>query len=370
MFQELMLFPSLTVAENLLLRREPRGRLGVISHRRMGQKADELLAGMGITHIDPLALIEDISLAQRQIVEIVRALSHDPDILFLDEPTSSLVEREVAWLFYRVRALRDRGACVVFTSHRWNEVRTIADRITVFRNGSDVGNFTELDEREAVALMTGRRLEALFPPRAPSPTQKPVLELRDLSGPRVQDVSLVLRPGEILGIGGLAGQGHRELFFLLFGAEKPSGGQIVLGGRPVRIRSPREAKRRANGLAMVPEDRKTEGLLLGMSVRDNLTLSILDRVSCAGVLRRAREHRLVEAMVRQLAVRAASALSPVGTLSGGNQQKVLLGRWLLANPRILLLYDVTRGVDVATKHEIYQLMVHLAGEGRAILFYS
>ena len=369
-FQELMLFPGMTVAENLMLGREPRGALKLISHRRMARAADALLTDMGITHIDPWALIEDISLAQRQIVEIVRALSHRPSILFLDEPTSSLVEREVAWLFTRIRALRDAGAAVVFTSHRWNEVQSIADRITVFRNGRDVGTFTELDAREAVTLMTGQRLETLFPPRPPAPSGPAVLHLEDLSGTRVDGVTLTLHEGEILGIGGLAGQGHRELFFLLFGAERPSAGHVMLGGRRVRIGSPREAKRRRAGLALVPEDRKTEGLLLGMSVRDNLTLSILDRLSRAGVLRRAAERRAAQDMVRQLAVRTAGIGNPVGTLSGGNQQKVLLGRWLLAEPRILLLYDVTRGVDVATKHEIYQLVTRLAAQGRAILFYS
>ena len=369
-FQELMLFAGMTVAENLLLGREPRGPLGVISHRRMGRAAEALLAEMGITHIDPLALVEDISLAQRQIVEIVRALSHEPDILFLDEPTSSLVEREVSWLFERVRALRDQGACVIFTSHRWNEVRSIADRITVFRNGRDVGTFTELDESEAVTLMTGQRLDTLFPARPPEPAAAPVLQVQDLSGPRVDRVGLALRPGEILGIGGLAGQGHRELFLLLFGADRPSGGRITIDGHAARIHSPRDAKRRIHGLAFVPEDRKTEGLLLGMSVRDNLTLSILDRISRAGVLRLGQERRQAQDMMQRLSVRAAGVSSPVGALSGGNQQKVLLGRWLMAEPRILLFYDVTRGVDVATKHEVYQLMVRLAQEGRAILFYS
>jgi ribose transport system ATP-binding protein len=368
-FQELMLFPGMTVAENLLLGREPR-RLGVISHRRMGQEAEALLSAMGITDIDPLALIEDISLAQRQIVEIVRALSHQPEMLFLDEPTSSLVEREVTWLFERIRALRDNGACVVFTSHRWNEVRSIADRITVFRNGRDVGTFTELDERDAVTLMTGQRLETLFPPRPPAPTGPVLLEAQNISGPRLDRVNLTLQGGEILGLGGLAGQGHRELFLLLFGATRPSAGRIILNGRPVRLRSPREAKARKAQLALVPEDRKTEGLLLGMSVRDNLTLSILDRISHFGVLRPNAERRLAQQMVQRLAVRTAGINTPVGALSGGNQQKVLLGRWLLADPRVLLFYDVTRGVDVATKYEIYQLMTRLAAEGRAILFYS
>jgi len=368
-FQELMLFPGLTVAENLLLGREPR-RFGIISHRRMGQQAEAVLAGMGITHIDPLALIEDISLAQRQIVEIVRALSHDPDILFLDEPTSSLVDREVNWLFKRLRILRERGTSVVFTSHRWNEVRSIAERITIFRNGHTVGTFNELDEREAVTLMTGQRLETRFPPRPPAPSGRTLLEVRELTGPRFDRVSLAVRSGEILGLGGLAGQGHRELFLTLFGAAKAISGDIVLDGRPMRIQSPRAAKSRAARMAFVPEDRKTEGLLLGMSVRDNLTLSIFDRISRLGVLRPGIERPLTEQMVRQLAIRAASINVPVGALSGGNQQKVLLGRCLLADPRILLFYDVTRGVDVATKHEIYQLMTRLAAEGRGILFYS
>ena len=197
-----------------------------------------------------------------------------------------------------------------------------------------------------------------------------MLEVQDLSALRLHHLGFSLHPGEILGFGGLAGQGHRELFLTLFGAARPSGGRILLGGRPVRIRSPREAKSRGIRLALVPEDRKTEGLLLGMSVRDNLTLSILDRISRLSILRPGAERRPAEDTVRQLAVRAAGINTPVGTLSGGNQQKVLLGRWLLTDPRILLFYDVTRGVDVATKHEIYELMTRLVAEGRAVLVYS
>jgi ribose transport system ATP-binding protein len=240
----------------------------------------------------------------------------------------------------------------------------------VFRNGSDVGTFTELDEREAVTLMTGQRLEVLFPARPPVPSGPALLEVQELSAPRLHRIDLALRGGEILGIGGLAGQGHRELFLALFGAARPTGGRIILGGRPIRLRSPRDAKAPAARLALVPEDRKTEGLLLGLSVRDNLTLSILDRLSRLGMLRRGAERRAAQDTVRQLSVRTAGINSPVGSLSGGNQQKILLGRWLLADPRVLLFYDVTRGVDVATKHEIYQLMIRLAAEGRAILFYS
>jgi ribose transport system ATP-binding protein len=360
----------MTVAENLLLGREPRTTLGLIGRRRMEAQADAMLAGVGIDTIDPLALVEDLSLAQRQTVEIVRALSHDPDILFLDEPTSSLVEHEVLWLFEQIGKLRGRGCCVIFTSHRWSEVSSIADRITVFRNGQHVGTFEALGESEAVALMTGERIETLYPKRPELRPASPMLEVQALTGARVNGVSFILRRGEILGVGGLAGHGHRELLFMLFGAERASGGSITVDGRKVSLRTPRDAVRRRIGIALVPEDRKTEGLMLAMSVRDNLTLAILRRIARFGVLRQWAERRSAEEMAARLKIRMANLDSPVGSLSGGNQQKVLVGRWLLAEPRILLFYDVTRGVDIATKHELYELMMQLAAEGRSILFYS
>jgi ribose transport system ATP-binding protein len=367
-FQELTLLPWMTVAENLLLKREPRGASGLISRRQMTVQAERMMAALGIDYIDPMALIDDLSLAERQIVEIVRAITHDPEILFLDEPTSSLVDREAAWLFEQIRRLRGQGVCVVFTSHRWNEVKNIADRITVFRNGGEVGTYAKLDEDEAIALMTGTRVEALYPPPPPLRDPKPALEVKDLAGPNVRGLSLGLRKGEILGVGGLAGHGHRELFFMLFGALTPATGVIAIDGRPARVGNPRDAIR--HGVALVPEDRKTEGLLLSMGVRDNLTLTILRRISQLGVLRAAAERRLARGVVDRLKVRARDLAVPVATLSGGNQQKVLLGRWLLAECQVMLMYDVTRGVDVTTKHEIYELMSALASKGAAILFYS
>jgi ribose transport system ATP-binding protein len=369
-FQELTLLPWMSVAENLLLGREPRNHLGFIARRRLGAEADAMLARLGITHIDPLALVEDISLAERQIVEIVRAISHVPDILFLDEPTSSLVEREVAWLFEQIRRLRAGGTAIVFTSHRWHEIRSIADRITVFRGGHHVGTFTRLDEDEAVTLMTGQRMETRYPKRPPLPAPVPALEARDLAGSGVNGVSFTLNKGEVLGIGGLAGHGHRSLFMMLFGAARPVAGGIVLEGREVRLRSPRDAMRRANGIALVPEDRKTEGLLLAMSVRENASLAILRRLTRFGMLRQGEEIRRARQVVERLKVRTPGLGNPVGALSGGNQQKVLVGRWLLAEPRILLFYDITRGVDVATRHEMYDMTLRLAAEGHAILFYS
>jgi ribose transport system ATP-binding protein len=367
-FQELTLLPWMTVAENLLLRDEPRGALGLIHRRRLSRAADEALARLGIRHVDPDALVEDISLASRQIVEIVRVVIRDPAILFLDEPTSSLGEHEVAWLFDLIRDLRARQKCIVFTSHRWNEIASIADRITIFRNGREVGTYRGIGESEAVTLMTGQRFDTLFPPLPPLPKDEAALVVRDLAAPGLGAVGFTLRRGEILGIGGLTGHGHRELFLSLFGAARLDRGAILADGRKLRLKSPRDAIRA--GIALVPEDRKIEGLLLPMAVRDNLTLAILRRISRLGVLRAREEWEMTRRLADSLQIKTPSLLNPAGGLSGGNQQKVLVGRWLLAGSRILLFYDVTRGVDIATKHEIYQLMLRLIGEGRAILFYS
>lgn len=367
-FQELTLLPWMTVAENLLIRREPRGAFGLVDHSRMTKEAEAILARFGVENIAARALIEDLSLAKRQIVEIVRVMLHEPEMLLLDEPTSSLGEKEVEWLFGHVRALSARGKCIVFTSHRWNEITDIADRITIFRNGRALGTFVEIEESRAVTLMAGREVSALYPTPPALSEPRPLMEVFRLHGPGIADVSLTLRTGEILGVGGLAGQGHRELFFGLFGAHPIAGGEIRLDERKLRIRTPRDAV--AAGVALVPEDRKTEGLLLEMPVGVNLTLAILSKISALGVIRGGRERALARQMVEKLKIRTPGLSAAAGALSGGNQQKVLLARWLLARSRVLLLYDVTRGVDVATKHEIYDLMMRLAAEGRSLLFYS
>jgi ribose transport system ATP-binding protein len=371
-FQELSLMPWMTVAENLLLRDAPRGRSGLIRRRELAGRADEIFRAFGVDGIDPLDLVSSLSVAQRQVIEIVRALRRRPEVLFLDEPTAALAEREVEWLFALVRRLRDEGACVIFTSHRWREVEDIADRITVFRNGEQVATRDTLGEAEAVTLMTGRTLDRAYPePPALPAGAPPVLEVRGLRGEGIADVSLVLHRGEILGIGGLAGQGQRELFMTLFGARRASGGEVVVGGKQRRLRKPADAIRAGMGIALVPEDRKAEGLLLPMSVRDNLTLSVLGEVGWGGVLRPGEEARRVRAIVDRLDIRTnRPAVQEAGTLSGGNQQKVLIGRWLVAGADVLLLYDITRGVDAATKRDIYALMMELAGEGKALLYYS
>lgn len=371
-FQELTLLPWMTVAENLLLGSEPKGRLQLIRRRQLAARADEILARYGVKGIDPLELVASLSLAQQQMIEIVRALLRDPAILFLDEPTSALAGREVEWLFGLVRGLCEQGCCIVFTSHRWVEVVNIANRITVFRNGEHVATREHIDDAEAVTLMTGRTIERMYPDVPSAPDDAPVaLSVRDLRGARVHGMSFELRRGEILGIGGLAGQGQRDLFMTLFGAHRALGGEITVGGKTRRIRNPHDAIDAGLGIALVPEDRKSEGLMLPLSVRDNVSLAVLPRVSIGGVVRRMVEKRMVSRIIDRLQIRTSRAsVQEVGTLSGGNQQKVLIGRWLLAEPDIMLLYDITRGVDVGTKHDIYKLMVGLIEEGKALLFYS
>ncbi|WP_460494887.1 ATP-binding cassette domain-containing protein [Dactylosporangium cerinum] len=304
-------------------------------------------------------MTRDLSVAHRQVVELVRVLATRPEVLILDEPTAALQEQQVAWLAAHMRRLRSEGCCVVFTSHRWREIEDLADRVTVFRNGSHVTTRERLTESEAVTLMSGRTLTGAYPPLTP-PADPVALEAR------VGDVDIRLRRGEILGIGGLAGQGQRELFLKLFCGRQ----SVTVGGTQRVIRRPKDAIRAGIGIAYVPEDRKAEGLLLPMSVRDNLALATLERRSVAGFVRRAAEHRAVRDIVDRLAVRTASTGHPVGTLSGGNQQKVLMGRWLLSGAEVLLLFDVTRGVDAATKHDFYALVADLAAQGRAVLLYS
>jgi ribose transport system ATP-binding protein len=371
-FQELTLLPYMTVAENVMLGREPLKGL-FIQKARLVDRAHELFAEAGIgaaSGIEPLELVGNLSLAQQQIVEIVKTISRRPRIIFMDEPTSALAEHSVAWLFGLIKRLRDDGVCIVFTSHRWNEIKGIADRITVFRNGERVATSkaVDLSEDEAVERMTGQRLDVLFPKPAPVDSQTQALAVAGLSAKGLPAISFEARAGEVLGIGGLAGQGQRELFLTLFGVTPRAAGAVRVGDRETRIRTPHDAIRA--GIALIPEDRKTEGLLLPLSVRQNLALAVLERLSRAGFVRKKSEDELVGSMVTRLAIKTPTPGQRVGALSGGNQQKVLIGRWLLTDARVLLLYDITRGVDVATKRDIYLLIRRLSEEGRTILFYS
>jgi ribose transport system ATP-binding protein len=373
-FQELSLVPDLSVADNIVISDPPR-RFGGIDRRAQRRIAEEALARAGASDIHPRALVKDLSLSRRQMVEIAKALARKPRVLILDEATSALTAADVSNIFVVLKRLRSEGLALLYISHRMHEIAELADDCTVFRNGRKVATYpagTRTDA-EVVEMMIGREYKNVFPPKPPAvpASRPPVLECRNLSwSGRLHDISLAVRPGEIVGLGGLDGQGQRELLLALFGVLRGCTGEILVDGKPASIASPSQAKDESIGMALIPEDRKTEGLMLPMTVRDNLSFAALDRISRHGVIDRGREQAMIDDMVRLLAIRSAGVDIPVGALSGGNQQKVVIAKWLMNRPRIILLNDPTRGIDVGTKQEMYALFRRLTAEGAAILFYS
>ena len=373
-FQELSLVPDLSVADNISISNPPK-KFGLIDRRAQRRIAEEALARAGAEDIHPLAPVKDLPLSRRQMVEIAKALARNPRVLILDEATSALTAADVAKVFVVLKRLRTEGLALLYISHRMHEIAELADQCTVFRNGRNVASYragTKSDD-EVVELMIGREYSHVFPPKPPlAPSDAPpALEVRDLSwSGRLKDISLKVRAGEVVGLGGLDGQGQRELLLALFGVLRGVSGKILIDGTQASVSSPSAAKARKIGMALIPEDRKTEGLMLPMSVSVNLSFAALDRISSGGIVDRAKERALIDEMIELLAIRTAGTDIPVGSLSGGNQQKVVIAKWLMAQPRIILLNDPTRGIDVGTKAEIYQLLRKLAASGAAILFYS
>ncbi|MFT4036925.1 MAG: sugar ABC transporter ATP-binding protein [Thermomicrobiales bacterium] len=371
-FQELSLVPDLTVAENIFLGEEPRTRLGLVDTRRMNRESAALFDRLQFSEIDPRAIVRDLSLADRQLVEIAKALRRTPRVLILDEATSALNRRQVEQVFAVVRRLRQEGVSVVFISHRMDEVRALCDRATIFRDGQSVGvvDVATASDDDIVQLMIGRPLREAFPPRPPRPAvEEPLLQVQGLGWEnRLRDVSFTIHKGEIVGLSGLEGQGQGDLLFALFGVYIGMTGDVTLRGKPIRLAGPRAAM--AAGLALVPEDRKTQGLILPLPVDENVTLATLPAVSHNGVVSSAEVERDTLAMRDSLSIRMAGPEIPVRYLSGGNQQKVAIAKWLLTDADVYLLYDPTRGIDVGAKQEIYQLMHRLTAEGHGILFFS
>jgi ribose transport system ATP-binding protein len=371
-FQELSLIPDLTVEQNIWFRRESLSPIGTIRRGEMRRKTHALFERYNFPTLAPDREVRRLTLAERQLVEIAKGLAIDPKILILDEATSTLPAREAEWVLGLTRRLAAEGRLVVFISHRMAEVRHIADRLTIFRNGSTVAahEANAVSDDVLVSQMLGRKLDRLYPVRVATATDRIALKVRDFSaGKRVRGAKFDLREGEVLGVGGLQGHGQRELFQALFGAGRGRG-SVEIWGKPSTITSPRKALTGRDGLALVPEDRRGQGILLTKSVRENLTISVIRRFSSMGLLNRDKEAALVKEMVDFLRIKTSTPEQPAGTLSGGNQQKVIFGKMLLTEARILLLYDPTRGVDVGTKGEIFQLMRDLAAKGYAILFYS
>ncbi len=371
-YQEFSLIPDLSVAANIYFRIEPRSAIGTIQGAALREHTQALFTKFGIHGLNPDSYIRDLPLAQRQQVEIAKVLAHDPSVIIFDEATSALSREEVDWLLALMRRLADDGKIVLFISHRLGEVKQVADRFTVYRNGHMVGSRLphEAGSDELVAMMLGRQAEHLFPTQRVERSQEVVLETIDLRlGRRMVGVNLRLHKGEILGVGGLAGQGQDELFLSLFGIHQPEG-TIRVHDQPTHIRSPRDALHERIGLALVPEDRANQGLILPMTLLENISLAVLSSLSRFGFINRGREATEARSMMDRLHIVARGFDQPVARLSGGNQQKVVLAKLLLAKPSILLLADSTRGVDVGTKAEIFDLLRTLTERGTSVLFYS
>jgi ribose transport system ATP-binding protein len=367
--QELNLAGNLDIGANIYLGREPR-RLGMIDFAAIRRGSREVLARVGLD-LSPSTLVETLPIGQQQLVEIAKALSAKARILIMDEPTSSLSSGEAARLFEVIHDLKSKGVSILYISHRLGEVKEVCDRVTVLRDGQNAGELSrdQIDHDRMVRLMVGRDISQFYVRRRHS-TGQTMLEVENLRVPGREEhpLSFAVAAGEIVGMAGLVGAGRTELLRVLFGIDPAVAGEIRVAGKPVRLDSPRDAIRA--GLALVPEDRKEQGLVLEMAVRPNISLASLHRDQLAGFRSGRREREAAREMMSRLNIRTPSQEQIVQYLSGGNQQKVVLGKWLNIRPRVLLLDEPTRGVDVGAKREIYAIMEDLASQGVAILFVS
>jgi inositol transport system ATP-binding protein len=369
--QELLPFPDLTVAENVLMGREPTRRFpGWLDRPAMNREAARLLARLGMT-LPPTLPMRCLGVAEMQAVEIAKALGYNARVLIMDEPTSALSARETEALLGVIGDLKSRGVAVVYISHKLEEIFRIADVITVLRDGRRVATrpAAELDERSLIALMVGRELAPGGRPAEAPEAGAPALEVRGLTAPgKFRDIGFTVRRGEIVGIAGLMGAGRTELVSAIAGLAPAASGEILVNGRPVRITGPAAAI--AAGIALVPEDRKLYGIVPRMTVQHNLTLASLQRCSRGWAIDSGAESRVAAQQIRSFAIRTAGARQPVGELSGGNQQKVVIAKVLLADPGVLLLDEPARGIDIGAKAEVYAIVRRLAGEGKAVVLVS
>lgn len=368
-YQELTVIPYRSVAANILLGREPRKAAGLfIDYHELNRRAGELLERIDV-HVDPTEIVGYLSIAQQQMVEVAKALSLNAKTIIMDEPTSSLTDRETDTLFRLIRELKRQGITIIYISHRLEEVFDIADAVTVLRDGKAVHTaaISEIDSDTIVRMMVGRELGEFFPKHNAEISQT-ILEVNGLSGGRFEDVSFSLRAGEILGVSGLVGAGRSEMARALMGIDRASGGSVTLREKPIEIGSVRAMMRR--GFAYVPEDRKEQGLFLRMSVRDNLVISVMERLFKAGLVRIQKLVDIARTYEKRLRIQTPSLSQLVRNLSGGNQQKVILARCLALNPEVLILDEPTRGIDVGAKAEIHNIMGELAERGVGIIMIS
>ncbi|OQY32364.1 MAG: L-arabinose ABC transporter ATP-binding protein AraG [Spirochaetaceae bacterium 4572_59] len=370
-YQELNLVPEMTVAENLLLGHFPLKRSGFIDFKKMESIASEELSYI-LEEIDPNKKIKELSIGQRQMIEIAKALLHNADIIAFDEPTSSLSDKETIRLFNIIKNLKDKGKSIIYVSHRMEEIFKICDSVTVFRDGRMIETFMEMDKVNhdlLVSRMVGRDIKDIYSYRS-RPLGNTVLKAEKIIGPGLKKAaSFELKKGEILGFFGLVGAGRSELMRLIYGAEKHSDGEISLEGKQLRIQSPRNAI--DNGIFFCPEDRKDDGIIPIRSVDENINISVRRHSMKAGFfLNKKEERKTTDSFIKTLQIKTPSRENRVGSLSGGNQQKVILARWLAEDVNVLIMDEPTRGIDVGTKNEIYQLMYDLTEEGKSIICVS
>lgn len=367
--QELMFVPELTAAENIYLGRELRTKSGLVSKKLMIESAQKVFDRWSI-NIDPSAQMKTLSVAQAQMVEIAKAIAFDSKIIIMDEPTSAITEREVERLHDIIRQLREAGTAVIYITHKMDEVFAISDEITVFRDGTWVATekAKDMNREKLISLMVGRELNQLFP-KVEAEIGEVVLEVENLNrGNLVKNVSFQVRRGEILGFAGLMGSGRSEVLETLFGIYPAESGTIKVNGKEVKIREPHQAI--DAGIGLLTEDRKKTGIMGVLSVRENMSVAALDRFSIGGVLRKKNIEDACEDQRQALALKTPSLNQLIQNLSGGNQQKVLISRWLLTDPDILIIDEPTRGIDVGAKSEIHRLMGELAKQGKAIIMVS
>lgn len=366
--QELSVFPNLSIAENILANRQP-SKIGLIDNQKLNEKAEELLARIGV-EFNVKARVSTLSVSQQQLVEIAKAISLNPKLLILDEPTSALSENEIKILFSMLRLLKEKGIGIVYTSHKIREVLEIVDRIVVLKDGEKSGeiNVEDADEDKIVKMMVGRDVRFVFPDKAPDQPGNTVLEVNELrSGNKVKGLSFRVEEGRILGVFGLMGSGRTEMARAIYGLEKHTG-DIIMNGKHLKINIPADAM--AAGIAYLPEDRKLDGLFLDMAVKNNIVTSILSKVSKSGFLSEKLISDVTDDMVEKFRIKISGKNQKVGNLSGGNQQKVLLSKYFKANPKVLIVDEPTRGIDVGAKSEIHRLLRELANAGHAVVVIS
>ena len=370
-FQELSLVPNISVADNIFLGMNMKNKLSITRKKIIMEKTRAILKEYDIDDIAPESKVGELTLSEKQMIEIVKVVCRNTKVVVFDEATSALTANRVEWLYKLVKRLKEEKRIIIFISHRMGEIRDFCDVVTVFRNGENAGTFNldEVDNDTLITTMLGRKVAGYYPEKIDTKRDEVAIEVKNLSFENyLEDINFHLNYGEVVGIGGLAGQGQNSLMLALSGCVNAQKGEILIDGKPVHFSNPDQAMKQ--GIVLVPEERATEGLVLELSIADNLLLPCISKITKMGLIDSKKEKELLDHAVDSLSIKVGDIQNPVRSLSGGNQQKVVLAKLMMLEPKVLLLYDFTRGVDVGTKNVMFTLVRNLAAEGNSILFYS